>query len=88
MKKETDEEESTGGCLKWKDIVEWYLEQVEQTEIKDSIDLLQEAKRKVNLVIRRLLNVDAILVTVGEIPTSKKQEQEVLLKVHPNYVVP
>ena len=44
-------------------------------------------KSKVNLVMRRLITVDRILVTVGgsDIPTSKKQEPATILAVHPNY---
>jgi DNA replication licensing factor MCM6 len=78
---------SAGGCLTWNELVEWYLEQVEQTEIKDSVNQLDLTRKKVNLVIRRLLNVDRMLVTVGEVPTNKRLKQEVKLQVHPNYVI-
>ncbi len=44
-------------------------------------------KKKVNLVIRRLIDVDRILVTVGESPKSKKEQGNTLLAVHPNYEV-
>lgn len=72
--------------LTWGGIVEWYLQRVEHTEIKDSIEMYQETKKKINLVLRRLLNVDRILITVGPAPTNKKEEQSVRLRVHPNYV--
>ena len=77
---------SNDGYLTWGELVEWYLEQYEQ-EIGDSLDVLNEMKSKVNLVIRRLITVDRILVTVGgrDIPTSKKQEPTTILAVHPNY---
>ena len=81
-----EDEESQTRYLKWKEVIEWYLEQVEQ-EIGDSVERLDEIRRKLNLVIRRLINTDNILVTVGQAPTNKREEQETLLAVHPNYVV-
>jgi DNA replication licensing factor MCM6 len=71
--------------LKWHQVVDWYLEQVE-SDIGDSVERLQEMRKKLNLVIRRLLNVDMVLVTVGEPPKNKREEQQALLAVHPNYV--
>ncbi|GKY98716.1 hypothetical protein MPSEU_000827900 [Mayamaea pseudoterrestris] len=76
--------DQVASLLKWKDVVNWYLEQVEQ-DIGDSLELLDEMRKKLNLVIRRLINVDNILVIVGEQPKNKRHEQEVLLAVHPNY---
>jgi DNA replication licensing factor MCM6 len=70
--------------LSWGALVEWYLEQYEK-EIGDSLEVLEDMKSKVNLVIRRLIAVDRILVTVGDAPTSKRHEPETLLAVHPNY---
>eukprot|EP00977_Amphora_coffeiformis_P014439 scaffold4052_cov213-Amphora_coffeaeformis.AAC.6 len=70
----------------WGRIVEWYLGQVEQS-LGDSLDALQETKQKINLVIRRLVNVDNVLVTVGDPPKNKKEEHKALLAVHPNYVL-
>jgi DNA replication licensing factor MCM6 len=75
----------TGQYLKWHQVVNWYLEQIE-TDIGDSVERLQEMRKKLNLVIRRLLNVDMVLVTVGEPPKSKREEQQALLAVHPNFV--
>ena len=69
----------------WGQVVEWYLGQVEQS-LGDSLDELQETKKKINLVIRRLVNVDNVLVTVGDPPKNKKEEQKAFLAVHPNYV--
>ena len=71
--------------LTWQQVQDWYLEQVEQ-EIGDSMEKLEEMRRKVNLVIRRLLHTDHVLVTVGDVP-SKKEELNTLLAVHPNYEV-
>ena len=77
--------------LKWSEIVEWYLEQIEKEEIGDSLERLHELRKKINLVVRRLLNVDKVLVTVGgedaSMPKNKRQEQQTVLAVHPNYVI-
>jgi hypothetical protein len=62
------------------------LEQVE-SDIGDSMEDLESMKKKVNLVIRRLIDVDRILVTVGDVPRSKKDEGKTLLAVHPNYEI-
>jgi hypothetical protein len=51
------------------------------------MDKLEEMRVKANLAIRRLMNVDRILVTVGDAPKSKKEEMNMLLAVHPNYEV-
>lgn len=72
--------------MKWGDILNWYLEECEQ-DIGDSMAQLEELRKKVNLVIRRLINTDRILVTVGDAPKSKKEEMNTLLAVHPNYEV-
>ena len=79
-----DEGDGLASLMKWKDLVNWYLEQIEQ-DIGDSVERLMEMRKKLNLVIRRLINVDSILVVVGEQPKNKRQEQEALLAVHPNY---
>jgi DNA replication licensing factor MCM6 len=71
--------------LTWQQVQDWYLEQVEQ-DIGDSMEKLEEMRRKVNLVIRRLLHTDHVLVTVGDVP-SKKEEMNTQLAVHPNYEV-
>jgi DNA replication licensing factor MCM6 len=79
-----DEPQTT--YLKWSEVVEWYLEQVEQ-EIGSSVDQLEETRKKVNLVIRRLLNKEMVLAAVGQHPQSRNEEQQTLLSVHPNYDV-
>jgi DNA replication licensing factor MCM6 len=70
----------------WQQVLDWYLEQVE-SDIGDSMEDLESMKKKVNLVIRRLIDVDRILVTVGDVPRSKKDEGKTLLAVHPNYEI-
>ena len=70
----------------WQKVSDWYLEQVEQ-DMGDSIEALDAMRKKVNLVVRRLIDVDRILVTVGDVPKSKKEEGKTLLAVHPNYEI-
>lgn len=72
--------------LTWDQVMEWYLKQCLE-DIGDSLERLEEIKKKVNLVIRRLIDVDRILVTVGEASKSKKAQGKTLLAVHPNYEV-
>ena len=79
------DDESKSRHLKWKEVVQWYLEQVEH-QIGDSVEMLEEMRKKINLVIRRLVNVDLVLVTLGDPPRNKREEQEAMLAVHPNYV--
>ena len=55
--------------------------------IGNSDEQRQEMSKKLNRVIRRLINVDHVLVTIGNPPSSKKEEQKALLAVHPNYVL-
>jgi DNA replication licensing factor MCM6 len=80
------EGEDVTNYLTWDQAMEWYLNQCLE-DIGDSLERLEEIKRKVNLVIRRLIDVDRILVTVGESPKSKKEQGKTLLAVHPNYEV-
>jgi DNA replication licensing factor MCM6 len=72
--------------LQWDQVREWYLSQSEHL-FGDSIERYEEMCKKVNLVIRRLIDVDRILVTVGEAPKGKKEQGKTLLAVHPNYEV-
>ena len=83
---EGDEETMSDSYLSWDKVVEWYLEQSEHL-IGDSVEQMEELKKKVTLVIRRLIDVDRILVTVGEAPKSKKEQGKTLLAVHPNYAL-
>ena len=79
-------ESETPDYLSWDEILEWYLKQME-SDIGDSVPMLEELRKKVNLVIRRLIDVDRILVTIGEAPKGKKNQGKTILAVHPNYVV-
>lgn len=83
---EGDDESMSDSYLRWDQVVEWYLEQSEHL-IGDSLEQLEELRKKVNLVIRRLIEVDRILVTVGEAPKSKKEQGKTVLAVHPNYEI-
>lgn len=85
LESEDPNDESTSQYLKWKEVVDWYLNQVEH-EIGESMESLEDMRKKVNLVVRRLVNVDLILVTVGAAPKNKREEQNTLLAVHPNFV--
>jgi DNA replication licensing factor MCM6 len=58
-------EEDNISYLPWQELLNWYLEQCEE-QIGGSLERLSEMEKKVNLVIRRLIDVDRILVTVGE----------------------
>jgi DNA replication licensing factor MCM6 len=80
------DDETTSEYLQWDQVLEWYLSQSEHL-IGDSIERLEEIRKKVNLVIRRLIDVDRILVTVGEAPKGKKDQGSTLVAVHPNYEV-
>ena len=68
--------------LTWGQAVDWYLEQSESA-IGDSVDELNRMRKLTNLVLRRLVKVDHVLVVIGEsdIPESDRK-----LAVHPNYV--
>jgi DNA replication licensing factor MCM6 len=80
------ESEEVINYLTWDQVMEWYLNQCLE-DIGDSLGRLEEIKKKVNLVVRRLIDVDRILVTVGDAPKSKKDQGKTLLAVHPNYEV-
>lgn len=76
-----ESEEST--YLKWGQVVEWYLEQCEST-IGDSMEELNRMRKLTNLVLRRLVKIDHVLVVIGD---ADIPELERKLAVHPNYVV-
>jgi DNA replication licensing factor MCM6 len=84
---ENDDDPTATQYLTWDQIVEWYLEQVEM-DIGSSMEQYHDTKKKVNLVIRRLLNKENVLTAVGSHPQTKDDEPTTLLSVHPNYVVP
>jgi MCM6 C-terminal winged-helix domain len=70
---------------KWSQVLEWYLEQCEE-RIGDSMEELERLKKLTNLVIQKLVKKDRSLIFVGEPPTSKKEEHDARLAVHPNFV--
>jgi len=80
--KEAEEAEQST-YLTWGQVVEWYLEQCE-AQIGDSLDELSRLRKLTNLVIRRLVKVDHVLVVIGD---GDVPELERKLAVHPNYVV-
>ena len=71
--------------LTWKEVVEWQLEQNEE-RIGDSVEELERLKKVTNLVVRRLIQVERVLIVIGQAPRDKKEEQTSKLAVHPNYV--
>ena len=77
------EEGEEATYLTWGQVVEWYLEQCEAT-IGDSLEELDRMRKLTNLVLRRLVKVDHVLVIIGD---SEIPELERKLAVHPNYVV-
>jgi DNA replication licensing factor MCM6 len=79
---EKTEEEGTTTYLTWGEIVEWYTQQCER-EIGDSEEELQRIKKLTNLVIRRLVHVDHVLVYIGESEGIPELERKIA--VHPNY---
>lgn len=79
---EKTEAEGTTTYLTWGQVLEWYIEQCE-VEIGDSLEELQRMKKLTNLVIRRLVQVDHVLVYIGE--SEGVPELERKIAVHPNY---
>ena len=68
--------------LTWGEAAEWYLEQCE-SEIGNSVEALNEKKKLVNLVIRRLISKDNVLVYMGGSDGLKEKDRKIA--VHPNY---
>jgi DNA replication licensing factor MCM6 len=83
---ESDDEKAESKYLTWREVADWYLEQREE-EIGDSMEELERMRKVINLVIRRLINVDHVLIYIGDGPSTKEQEQETKIAVHPNYVM-
>ena len=67
-------EDSERTYLQWSEVIDWYLEHHGSEE-----------RKKVNLVIRRLLNAEGVLVAVGPSPQNRREEPGTRLAVHPNY---
>ena len=84
---ESESEPSESKYLTWGQVVEWYLNQCE-TQIGESLNELRRLRKLTNLVIRRLITVDHVLIYIGgDSVVEEKQEEERLIAVHPNYVV-
>ena len=82
---ENEEEESS--YLTWGQTVEWYLNQCE-AQIGDSLEELRRLKKLTNLVIRRLISVDHVLIYIGgDGAAESMKEEDRQIAVHPNYVV-
>jgi DNA replication licensing factor MCM6 len=70
---------------KWSELLDWYLTQCE-AQIGDSLEELERLKNLTNLVIKKLVKKDRTLIFVGGPPSSKSDEKNAQLAVHPNYV--
>jgi len=83
QEREDEEEEST--YLTWGQVVEWYLGQIE-TQIGDSTEELRRMRRLTNLVIRRLITVDHVLIYIGGDGAAETlDELDRTIAVHPNH---
>jgi len=73
--------------LTWGETVQWYLEHCEK-QIGDSVDELRDLRKLTNLVIRRLISVDHVLIYITEESAAENiEEEDRKIAVHPNYVV-
>lgn len=84
-----DEKEENNAVRKqkyctWGETVEWYLGQCEG-QIGDSEEERDRLTKLTNLVIRRLINVDRVLIYIGE--SEGIEDSEKTIAVHPNYAV-
>ena len=77
-------DEGEGTYLTWAETVEWYLEQC-KGEIGNSTEERERMTKLTNLVIRRLINVDHVLMFMGD-SSDDVDEQQRKIAVHPNYV--
>jgi len=68
--------------LTWRQTADWYLNQNE-AQIGDSMDELRRLRRLTNLVIRRLITVDHVLIYIGGDNEENEEDREIA--VHPNY---
>mmetsp|Transcript_17191 Transcript_17191/g.28227 ORF Transcript_17191/g.28227 Transcript_17191/m.28227 type:complete len:185 (-) Transcript_17191:116-670(-) len=83
--KESEQDDTEGGeskYLTWGEVSEWYLEQCE-VDIGDSLEELERMRKLTNLVIRRLVQVDHVLMCIGN--TEGIPEADRKIAVHPNY---
>merc|ERR1712154_630272 len=77
-------EDDNDDVMTWGQIVNWYLEQCESS--LQTVEELNHTTKIVNLVVRRLTNVDHVLIYVSS-STKDQPESERRIAVHPNYVI-
>ena len=65
--------------------VQWYLEQCKE-QIGDSVEERIQLQKLTNLVIRRLIKVDSVLIYIGG-NIEEIAEEDRKIAVHPNFVV-
>jgi len=80
----SNEEQEPPKYLTWSEAVDWYLEQCE-SEIGDSVDEMERIKALSNLVVKRLIEKDHVLIFMDEQPDGPPQSRTIA--VHPNYVI-
>ena len=78
---ENQTEGGTEQFLTWRETVGWYLREIDAVEEERE----EEMRKKLNLVIRRLVKTDNVLVFVGDTPATKREEQDSKIAVHPNF---
>jgi len=71
--------------LTWGETVQWYLEQCKE-QIGDSVEERNQLQKLTNLVIRRLIKVDSVLIYIGG-NIEEVAEEDRKIAVHPNFVV-
>lgn len=78
------EEDKKPSYLTWGEVADWFISQSEK-DIGDT-DELKRMKKLVDLVIRRLLNVEHTLVYIGGDQANEElSERDRKIAVHPNY---
>ena len=81
-------QESLGGeskYLTWGQTVDWYIKQCE-AQIGDSMQELQNLRRLTNLVIRKLISADHVLIYIGGDGAAESiEEKNRCIAVHPNF---
>jgi DNA replication licensing factor MCM6 len=80
----SNEEQDSQSYLTWQQVAAWYLEQCE-LEIGDSIDELERLRKLVNLVMKRLLEKDHVLIFIDGDDEGSPHDRKIA--VHPNYVI-
>ena len=79
-----EDEGDDGTYLTWAEALEWHLGQC-KGEIGNSEEERERMTKLTNLVIRRLINVDHVLMFMGD-ASDDADEQQRKIAVHPNYV--